>query len=122
MLFYCKIPGRARTKKNSKEIIRAKGRHIPVSSKTFLEWEKTAMLVVANEKSKISTPTIKEYCTAIYTFNFKNRQGEMDTSNGIEGIADVLEKTGIVKNDKLIKNFYAEKNFGVEDSVEVARS
>lgn len=51
---------------------------------------------------------------AKFYFHFLNRQSESDTSNCIEGPADVLTRAGVIKDDKLIVALYAQKEFGLE--------
>lgn len=60
-----------------------------------------------------SIGVLDEPLYVIYKFYFANRQAEPDVSNLIEGPQDVLQKAGIIKNDRLIMRVMAEKFFGV---------
>lgn len=72
-----------------------------------------------NCASKGLTYPIPYAIEAHYRFYFENKHGEADTSNLIEGPQDVLEKVGVIVNDKLITKLTAEKFFGHEPRVEI---
>lgn len=99
--FYCTIPGRAYCKKTTQRAVGyGKFKRI-IYSPQYRKWEAGAILAVrASSKNNpwfYETPVIM---TA--RFYFKDRQGEADLSALYEGIQDVLEKCGVIKNDKLI--------------------
>ena len=115
------IPGRVGIKKNSKRIIvsyaQRAGRRIKMlSSERYSAFEKHAILTLA--KIWGDKPALTGRIEAVYKFYFKNRQGEADTSNCIEGPQDCLESAGIILNDKQIIRLYAEKIFdGTEKTI-----
>ena len=69
---------------------------------------------IATPQTAIIAPVIDFYVRAEFEFHFKNHQAEADTSNCVEGPQDLMQKLGIITDDKLIKKFTAEKFFGGE--------
>lgn len=107
------VPGKAMILKNHKRIFGRGRRKIVLPSERYLAWEKEAMLHVARQMtvSGINHPVFVDY-----KFYLKNFQGEPDASNLVEGIQDVLQKAGVLVNDKLVRKFTAEKIFGEGDA------
>lgn len=73
------------------------------------------LLLRSKERLPIDFPVYMEI-----TFHFKNHAHEADTSNCLEGIQDVMQKAGILKNDKLIYKILAEKVFDGEEYFNLA--
>lgn len=119
LLFQIRIDGRVGIKKNSKTVIRKGSRYIPINSKKYREWESIASSQVTYQVESTNHKPILDPITAVYVFGFKNHAHEIDTSNGGEGISDVMEKCGVYKNDKQIINIYQEKRFEGEDYLQV---
>lgn len=113
LLFEVKIPGRVRIKKNGRRHI-GKGKNIP--SALYVVWEKNSAIDVlrAIPAYRKNLP-IKEPCRAEFEFHFKNFQNEADTSNCVEGPQDLLQKVGVIENDKLIVEFTAKKIMGLTE-------
>jgi len=104
ILFKASIPGRVPVKKNTAKVFKWGA----VYSKAWKEWEKQALKVL--KELSIEEP-IDKYCQAKFTFYFKNHQWEPDVSNVCEGPQDVLQKAGILTDDKNIARLSAEKHF-----------
>lgn len=113
LLFEVNIPGRVRIKKNGRRYI-GKGKNIP--SALYVVWEKNSAIDVlrAIPAYRQNLP-IKEPCRAEFEFHFKNFQNEADTSNCVEGPQDLLQKVGVIENDKLIVEFTAKKIIGLTE-------
>lgn len=118
-VLFVTIPGRVMVLKNSKRVIfRGPRRRASVlPSPQYSKWERHAAnwLRLSFKGHLIDWP-----CEAHFKFYFQNRQGEADVSNLIEGPADVLQKVGILKDDKLIMRVVAEKFFGSEPRCEIS--
>lgn len=101
VLFSCRIPGRPRIQKNGARIARnaLTGRRFITKSERFDRWALYAwsFLVRAKTHSTITVPV--NMTMRIY---LKNHQHEMDLSNAYQGVEDLLQKTEVLKNDKLI--------------------
>lgn len=112
------IPGRPAILKNSKRVIaRGPGRRaIVLPSLRYQNWEQHAALWLQRsfKGHLIDYPIIADF-----RFYFANRQAEPDVSNLIEGPADVMQKVGILKNDRLIVRLMAEKFFGHDPRTEI---
>lgn len=117
-LFHVVIPDRVGIKKNSKRIAVQGRRRFLISSDKYKEWEGMASVYVKDAKNKQITRPIDYYVTGVFRFYFKNRANEIDTTNGAEGIQDILETQGVLANDKFLKNVYCEKFFDEEPRVE----
>jgi len=118
-LFTCSIPGRVGIKKNRTQrhySFRLK-RTITMPSDKYLSWARMAMPYVV--QSRNHADTISDPLEAHYRFYFKNRANEADVSNCIEGFADLMQKAGVIKDDRLIMRLTAEKFFGEEPRAEV---
>lgn len=113
-LFEVTIPSRVGIKKNSKRMIFKKGRPRVLSSVNYLNWEKHAAVFIRQAMQKFSGLPIKDYCRAEFVFYFKNHHAEIDISNALQGPEDLLEKLGVIENDRLIQEVFARKVFGHE--------
>ena len=113
VLFKCKINGRARSKKNSKQIFRTRsGRPFISSSNEFKRWAVFASGYIARAK-KIDT--IDHPVNLSVKCYYKNHQHEQDLENIISSVSDVLEDCGVIKNDKLFYSYNGSlKIFGSE--------
>lgn len=113
LIFEVKIPGRVRIKKNGRRHI-GKGKNIP--SALFMAWERNSSIDVLRAMPAFRQYLpIKVYCRAEFEFHFKNFQNEADTSNCVEGPQDLLQKVGVIENDKLIVEFTAKKIMGLTE-------
>lgn len=112
-LFEVTIPSRVGIKKNSKRMIMAGGRPRLISSEKYLQWEKHAAAYVKQAMQGFKLP-ISSPCRAEFVFYFKNHHAEIDISNALQGPEDLLEKLGVIENDRLIQEVFARKVFGHE--------
>lgn len=117
MIFYCTIPGKCYVKKNQQKIVRNRGRPRAIYTPQFREWEQMAILTLRELHFPM---TIDKPMEAKFFFYFKDRQGEADLSNLIEGPQDVLKTAGIIKDDRLIHIIQARKTFGENPRIEIA--
>lgn len=101
VLFFCRLPGRARVLKNGKKIIysRKHRRRIPVPSDIYARWATVAKLFLARA---ISRPCIETRVNMCAKFYFKNKAHWPDLSNAYQGIEDLLQECGAIKNDRQI--------------------
>lgn len=74
---------------------------------------------MAMAKSENRIASIDMPVTAIYRFFFKDRQAEADVSNLCEAPGDLLQKAGLLKDDRLICQLIALKFFGHEPRTEI---
>jgi Holliday junction resolvase RusA-like endonuclease len=115
-LFEVEIPGRAVIKKNT---MRRAGRAVYYTA-AFLAWEKHAEFAVRMKRATepdIAFPFSKPMELHL-DFHFKSHQWEGDTSNYVEGPQDLLQKCGVIENDKLIYEIRAKKIFdGTERTI-----
>ena len=94
------IPGIPRTKKNSGRIVPRGRRHIILPSEAWKEWcaavaPQLEVWALRNRLQPIASPV---NCAAI----FYRDADRGDAVGFYQGLADVLEKSGIVENDKFI--------------------
>lgn len=82
-------------------------------SNRFLVWQNEALAHVVKQFLVAKINRIDRPIFAKFYFHFKDHGSEPDTSNCIEGPADVLTKAGVIKDDKLIVALYAQKEFGL---------
>lgn len=111
LLFSTTILGRPIVKKNTAKRFR---RCIVYSAK-FRHWERSALLQIHTTKP----PRFDFPIEVRLRFYFKNHQGEADVSNLCEAPNDLLEKAGIILNDRLITRLIGEKFFGHEARTEI---
>lgn len=113
-LYSLSIGGRCMVKKNT---AKQYGRNRVYSVK-FTQWERLAMIAITKSK-RPETGTIDKPVNLQINFYFKNRSGEADVSNLIEGVQDVLVKMRILEDDKLVYRVTAEKFFDHEPCTEL---
>lgn len=113
LLAHLIIGGRPYVLKNNKRIYGRGRKKIVLPSKKYSAWETDACLSV---RKQYQGDPINFEVGITYKFYFENRMAEADTSNLIEGVQDVLQKMGVIENDKLVMKVVAEKFFGHEDA------
>jgi Holliday junction resolvase RusA-like endonuclease len=101
-LFKCVIPGRARILKNGKSIKKnfVTGKRFIGKSDRYARWEVFAKIFIYRSKppaKPINFPVILKL-----TLYLKNHQHEPDLSNAYQGVEDILQKCGVIVNDRLI--------------------
>ena len=99
------VTGAPRTKKNSGRIDTRRGRPILFPSKAWEKWLKTAIIVSSVYPGSTSPPARPPHhlaypvnCRAIF---YRDRRIG-DAVGYYQGLADLLEKRGVVKDDKWI--------------------
>lgn len=102
------IKGRPIVKKNSKRMIRAGKRMIPISSKAYLAWEKEALWQLKGKEPLADQTDIQ------IVFHMKGKL-DADLDNLVTSLLDVLQKAKIIKNDKTITHIDAYKEPGADD-------
>jgi Holliday junction resolvase RusA-like endonuclease len=120
ILFQVTIPGRPYVKKNQQKAV-GNGRFKKIIySPKYVAWEQMAVLTVRQMLQKMPVPGIAFPVNLKVVFYFKDRQAEPDLSALYEGIQDVLQKEGVIANDKLIVGHDGStKLFGHEPRTEV---
>ena len=78
-----------------------------------MRWEKEAIPHVLKANQRYKLP-IEVPCAIFLEFHFTNGSGEPDTTNCTEGPQDLLQKAGVITNDKLFKTVIATKELGLE--------
>ena len=111
--FRITLTGRPGILKNSKRIVRRKKFVSVIPSDKYQRWEYAACHEITRQIAR--TPSFRKIDSpAMLTANFyfKNHQWEADLDNCVSGICDVLQKTGVIANDKLIVEMSLKKVFG----------
>lgn len=102
--------GRPISKKNSKSLIKVKGRIIPISSKQYRAFEKDALKQLERAQTKFFSGKV----FVNYVFYMKGKLSS-DGDNLEAGINDILQKAGIIVDDKNITEWHGKKVEGCED-------
>lgn len=100
------LHGRPASKKNSKQIIHARGRSFIVPSKAYEAFKQYALYELLVYKRHLGKPIDKEV-TIEYKFYQKGKMTQ-DHDNAEASINDVLQAAGILADDKLIKHWSGE--------------
>lgn len=90
------ISGRPISKKNSKRIIQRGKRKFIVPSKAYKQFEEDSLWLLKSVDEKYEGKIHVNY-----KFYYKGKM-KTDVDNAIAGINDILEKAGIIDNDKNI--------------------
>lgn len=88
------INDRPISKKNSKRVFKRGSKTFVLSSKAYLAFEESALWQLKAHKARF-----KGKVTIDYEFRMKGKL-DTDVDNMIAGINDILEKSGIIDNDK----------------------
>lgn len=86
------IPGAPRSKKNSQQIVRIKGRYMIIPSKAFRDYEKDCLPFLTHVETFLSPCNVK----CIYFMPTRRR---VDLVNLQEATLDILVKAGILQDD-----------------------
>jgi len=100
--------GKPITKKNSMRIISCGGRPRLIQSKAYVEYETDCLRQIANRQEPL---TGKTHVNCQYWL--KDRRIP-DLLNLLQATADILEKAGIIDNDKNIRSFDGSRIAGVD--------
>lgn len=94
------IPGIPRTKKNSQRVVPRGRRHIPLPSKAWADWAADAAPKIEAwaQRMKLAPLAYPVNCAAV----FYRDALRGDAVGFYQGLADLLEKAGIVEDDKWI--------------------
>lgn len=94
------IAGIPRTKKNSQRVVPRGGRHIPLPSKAWADWAADAVPKIEAwaQRVKLAPLAYPLNCAAV----FYRDALRGDAVGFYQGLADLLEKAGIVEDDKWI--------------------
>jgi len=103
------IQGRVISKKNSKRIVRAGTRLIPITSKAYGQFRELALWQLKTCKERFTSAV-----DVILTFQLKG-QLNADLDNLVTSVADVLQDAGIIENDVQIVSITAKKHLGFGD-------
>ena len=103
------IYGRPISKKNSMQIIRVRGRNVIITSKGYRQFEKGALAQLKEVKNRYHGKVNVDY-----TFYLKGKL-DADLDNLVTSVTDVLQKSGIIDNDKNIISSTAIKYAGNND-------
>ena len=97
------IPGRPITKKNSQQIFRrGKGRPFITQSKAYKKFEQSAVRELLPQKTEETITKKVDLCVKYYMPNYASWP---DLIGLLQATSDILEKAGIIENDKNIKHY-----------------
>ena len=83
------------SKKNSKRIVPVNGRHIIISSKNYLDWERDQLKLI---KYTVHEALIENDYQLSVRF-YPSTKRKFDLSNKVESIQDLLVKAGVISDD-----------------------
>jgi Holliday junction resolvase RusA-like endonuclease len=104
------ILGRPVTKKNSQRLVRAGGRPMVLQSRQYLAWEGPAVAQLQAEHQSAKrwgnglAPGLESMPRSLRALVYRDRNVG-DLGNYLAAICDVLERAGVVENDRLIQSF-----------------
>ena len=101
-----KLHGRPASKKNSRQLIHARGRAFFIPSKAYADFCKYALVELLTVRRFFPKP-IDTPVKIQYTFYQKGKLSQ-DGDNAMVSINDVLQEAGIIADDKLIKKWSGE--------------
>lgn len=110
IIFEWRIEGRVASKKNGWRPVVSGKRVFMIPSNAWKKFEKHAL----KQLELAGQPKLEKPLYAEYTFNLKGK-GYIDLDNLVAGINDVLEKAGIIENDRDIMEIHAEKVLNAEN-------
>lgn len=98
-----RIFGQTPSKKSSQSIIINKktGKMMIIPNKKYMHWEKYAKFQLKAQKERLALETIKEKVW-VKCLIYRSTKREIDLTNLLQSIHDVLEISGIIENDCLI--------------------
>ena len=108
MMAFIKIPGRPVPKKNNMMARCVNGKPLIIQSKTYREYEKMALISLADYQGPRFNGPVQ--VKASYWLADNRRP---DLNNLMAATADILEKAGILKNDRDIVSWDGSRIMGV---------
>lgn len=113
------ILGKPATKKNSMRIAyTVSGRPILLPSKTNVSWSNDAVrqLQEQHRGPNGALPPLDGPVSVTYRIYLRDRQSEGDADNYMAAVNDVLQKAGVLANDKLIRCGMFTKSYDKENA------
>lgn len=98
------VKGKPTSKKTGARQVYGKGRMIPIPSKDYVAYERSACLQLATQ---YKAPPIEDPCHVTARFYRDNRA---DVDNLAGGLFDILQKAGVLKNDRVVYGLTATKS------------
>lgn len=107
------VSGAPRAKKNSMRLVKHRGRIIPIPSKAWMKWASEALIRTGAIETQLrlnATETIRVpvNCRALF---YCDTARSVDIVNLMEGLADLLEKRGVIENDRQIIQWDGTRKF-----------
>jgi Holliday junction resolvase RusA-like endonuclease len=103
------IPGRPATKKNSSRIVKFGKRTSLIPSEAFEKYQVEALWHLKKYKQKFEGPV--QVCCLYW---LPNKQWWPDLIGLLQATSDILEKAGIIENDKFIANYDGSRIVGLD--------
>lgn len=102
-MLYLEISGRTPPKKTSQKIIRLRrtGKLKLLPNPLYSEWEGRAVLELKGQKIEEEIEMV-DYPVNLMALIYRRPGRRADLINLLQSICDVLEKSGVIKNDSLI--------------------
>lgn len=98
------IRGQPVSKKNNPQMARTKtGRFFPVPSPAYRKWLTSARKQVASQTADIKGLPI-EYPVHLQILAYRNTKRSIDLSNIYAAVEDMLQATGVIKNDSQVQS------------------
>lgn len=97
------IIGRVASKKNQRTGTVKGGKYIVFYSKAWRKFEKESLLQIKNNGQ------VKSPYDITFTFEMKGKGGNSDLDNCVTSVMDILQKSGVIDNDKNVMSFCANK-------------
>lgn len=106
------LPGRPATKKNSLTIAKVGDRRIPIQGKAFKDYEKNCLMYLKQYKGYRFG---EEPLHLQVKYYMSNRRSWPDLVGLLQATCDILEKGGIIQNDRDIVSFDGSCIAGVDE-------
>lgn len=103
------IPGRPATKKNSSRIVRAGKFSKVLPSEAFERYEQVALWYLMRHKERFVEPV--QVCCLYW---LPDKRWWPDLIGLLQATSDILEKAGILENDRLIDNYDGSRIVGLD--------
>jgi Holliday junction resolvase RusA-like endonuclease len=102
-MIHLEITGRTPGKKTSQQIVRLKGsgRTRLLPNPKYSEWEGRAVLELKGQKIEAEIEMV-DYPVNLMALIYRRPGRRTDLINLLQSICDVLEKSGVIRNDSLI--------------------
>lgn len=91
------IKGYTPSKKNGKRLVRRGNRTIPISSKNYMDWNKSAV-----EQIKLQATPVLSYPARIKITFYPKYKHRQDLTNRAESVMDSLVDAGVIADDDMM--------------------